>query len=140
MKKISQQIRDSDLFPDWAFCATKIEILGTKGMMLLGRHGGGWQVFDENDKVIEQAYGRQGDKPHIENFLQCVRSGGRANADVEHGHQSVLLSHLANIAWRVGNSKLTFDASTESFPGDAEANRLLKRPSYRTPWIVPEEV
>jgi predicted dehydrogenase len=140
MKKISQQIRDNDLFPDWAFCATKIELLGTKGLMLLGRHGGGWQVFDENDKVIEQAYGRQGDKPHIDNFLQCVRTGGRANADVEHGHQSVLLSHLANIAWRVGNRKLTFDASTETFPGDAEANRHLKRQSYRTPWIVPEEV
>jgi hypothetical protein len=140
MKKIAQNIRDNDLFPDWPFCATKIEILGTKAMMYLGRHGGGWQVIDENNKVLEQAYGRQGDKPHIENFLQCVRSGARPNADVEHGQQSVLLSHLANIAWRMGNTKLAFDGKSESFPGTPEANRWLKRPAYRAPWLVPEQV
>lgn len=140
MKKIPQYIRDGDLFPDWPFCATKIEILGTKAFMYLGRHGGGWQVFDENNKVIEQAYGRQGDKPHIENFLQCVRSGARPNADVEHGHHSVLLSHLANIAWRMGNTKLAFDAGTESFPDASEANRFLKRANYRAQWVVPEKV
>jgi len=140
MKKIPQHIRDNDLFPDWPSCATKIEILGTKALMLLGRHGGGWQVFDENNKVIEQSYGRQGDKPHIENFLQCVRSGARPNADVEQGHSSALLCHLANSAWRAGNVKLRFDAKTESFPEAPEANRFLKRPTYRAPWSVPENV
>ncbi len=140
MKKISQHIRNSDLFPDWAFCATKIEILGTKAFMYLGRHGGGWQVLDGNNKAIEQAYGRPGDQPHIENFLQCVRSGARPNADVEQGHQSVLLCHLANAAWRAGNPKLAFDAKTESFPETPEANRYLKRLSYRAPWLQPENV
>ena len=140
MKKIPQHVRDGDLFPDWPFCATKIEILGTKAFMYLGRHGGGWQVFDQDNKLVEQAYGRQGDKPHIENFLQCVRSGARPNADVEHGHQSVLLCHLANIAWRMGDTKLAFNARTESFPDTPEANRFLKRGSYRAPWIVPENV
>src|SRR6266853_585734 len=58
-----------------------------------------------------RAFGRPGDKPHIENFLQCVRSGTRPNGDVEQGYQSVLLCHLANAAWRAGNAKLAFDAS-----------------------------
>ncbi len=140
MKKTPFNLRDRDAFSDWAFNATKIEILGTKAFMYLGRHGDGWQVFDENNKVIEQAYGRQGDKWHIENFLQSVRSGARPNADVEHGHQSVLLSHLANAAWRAGNTKLFFDAKTESFPATPEANRFLKRPGYRAAWVVPEKV
>ncbi len=140
MKKIPQYIRDGDLFPEWQFCATKIEILGTKAYMYLGRHGGGWQVFDQDDKLLDQAYGRQGDPPHIENFMQCVRSGARPNADVEHGQQSVLLSHLANIAWRVGNKKLAFDGKTESFPESPEANQYLKRASYRARWTVPEQV
>jgi predicted dehydrogenase len=140
MKKIAQHIRDSDLFPDWQFCGTKIEILGAKAMMYLGRHGGGWQAYDRDNKLIEQMYGRQGDVPHIDNFIQCVRTGARPNADVEHGHQSVLLSHLANIAWRCGNRKLHFDAKTESFPGDPEANRFLRRISYRAPWIIPQNV
>ncbi len=140
MKKIPVSVRDNDLFPDWPFCATKIEILGTKSFMYLGRHGGGWQVFDENNKLIEQAYGRQGDAPHIENFIQCVRSGARANADVEHGHSSVMLSHLANIAWRAGNKTLAFDAQTESFPQEPAANRFVKRDAYRAPWVVPDAV
>jgi hypothetical protein len=140
MKKIAQHIRDGDLFPEWQFCATKIEILGTKAFMYLGRHGGGWQVYDADNKVIDQAFGRQGDKPHIENFLQCVRSGARPNADVEHGHNSVMLSHLANAAWQAGNTKLAFDARTESFPASPEANRFLKRASYRPGWEVPEKV
>lgn len=140
MKKIPVSVRDNDLFPDWPFCATKIEILGTKSFMYLGRHGGGWQVFDENNKLIEQAYGCQGDAPHIENFIQCVRSGAPANADVEQGHQSVLLSHLANIAWRAGNKTLAFDAQSESFPQNTAANRFCKRDAYRAPWVVPDTV
>jgi hypothetical protein len=108
--------------------------------MYLGRHGGGWQVYDHDDKLIDQAFGRQGDAPHIENFLRCVRSGARPNADVEHGQQSVLLSHLANISWRVGNKKLAFDGKTESFTDAPEANRFLGRAEYRAPWVVPEQV
>jgi predicted dehydrogenase len=140
MKKISVEIRDSDRFPDWPTCATKIEILGTEAHMRLGRHGGGWQVFDSDNRMVQQAYGRQGDAPHIENFLQCIRSGALPNADVEQGHQSVILCHLANIAWRAGNARLRFDAQSESFPESPEANRLLRRASYRAPWIVPETV
>ena len=138
MKKTPANLRDRDAFSDWTFNATKIEILGTKALMYLGRHGDGWLVFDENQKLVDQAYGRQGDKPHIENFLQCVRSGALPNADVEQGHQSVLLCHLANIAWRLGNRKLKFDPKTESFPEAPEANRFLRRANYRPPWIVPE--
>lgn len=140
MKKIPGHVRDNDLFPEWPFCATKIEILGTKAFMYLGRHGGGWQVFDENHELIEQQYGRQGDAPHIENFLECVRSGALPNADVEQGHQSVMLCHLANIAWRAGNRTLAFDGQSEMFPDCPVANRFLKRESYREPWIVPSQV
>ncbi|MBI5384831.1 MAG: Gfo/Idh/MocA family oxidoreductase [Verrucomicrobia bacterium] len=140
MKKTPFNLRDDDAFSDWQFNATKIEICGTKAFMYVGRHGDGWQVFDQDNKMIDQAFGRQGDKWHIENFLQCVRSGARPNADVEHGHNSVLLSHLANAAWRAGNTKLVFDAKTESFPETADANRFLKRASYRAPWVVPEKI
>ena len=140
MKKIAPAIRDGDLFPDWPFCGTRIELLGTTAFMYLGRHGGGWQVFDDNHKVIAQAYGRQADNEHIDNFLRCVRSGGRPNADVEQGHQSTLLCHLANAAWRAGNIKLRFDPQTESFPETPEANRFLRRAGYRAPWVVPEKV
>ena len=140
MTKTPMNQRDKDLIPNWPFNATRIELLGTKGFMYVGRHGDGWQLFDENAKLVESSTGRQGDALHIENFLQCVRSRAKPAADVEQGHQSVLLSHLANIACRFGNRTLAFDAKTESFPAAPEANRFLKRASYRKPWIVPEKV
>jgi predicted dehydrogenase len=139
MKKIAMNIRDGDLFPDWPFCATRIEVLGTKGFMYVGRHGGGWQIFDSDDKAIESRYGRQGDKWHQENFIQCIRTRQTPNADVEQGHYSALMCHMANISGLVGNQKLRFDPKTETFLDAPDANKHLKR-TYREPWVVPEEV
>ena len=38
--------------------------------------------------------------PHIQNFLECVRSRTQPNAPVEIGHQAVRTLHLANLAQR----------------------------------------
>ena len=38
--------------------------------------------------------------PHIQNFLECVRTRTQPNAPVEMGHQVVRTLHLANIAQR----------------------------------------
>jgi predicted dehydrogenase len=82
--------------------------------------------------------GREGS--HFENFIRCVRSRRREDLHCEilEGHMSTSLCHLANIAFRTGR-KLTFDPAAESFPGDAEANRLLTR-QYRAPYTLPERV
>jgi predicted dehydrogenase len=139
MKKIATHIRDGDLFPDWPFCATRIEVLGTKGFLYVGRHGGGWQLYDADDKVTDFRYGRQGDRPHQDNFLQCIRTRERPLADVEQGHYSALLCHMANISYLVGNQKLKFDPKTETFVNAPDANKYLKR-TYREPWVIPETV
>ena len=139
MKKTPHSIRDSDKFPDWPFSSTKIEVLGTEGFMYLGRHGGGWQVYDSDGQLIHSEYGRQADNEHQDNFIDCIRTRNKPNADVEQGHYSTLLCHLANISYRVGNKKLRFDPKTESFVDVPEANEYLKR-TYRHPWVVPEEV
>ncbi len=77
---------------------------------------------------------------HFQNFIDCVRSRKRENLHCEilEGHMSTSLCHLANIAFRTGR-KLTFDPATETFPGDAEANRYLTR-TYRAPYVVPDQV
>jgi predicted dehydrogenase len=139
MKKIPGNIRDSDQFPNWQFCSTRVEVLGTKGFMYYGRHGGGWQAYDSNDELVHSEYGRQGDKWHQQNFIDCIRTRKRPNADVEIGHKSVLLCHMANISYRVGNRKLDFDPQTETFTNCPEANTYIKR-KYREPWVVPENV
>lgn len=66
-------------------------------------------------------------RPHLKNWLDCMASRARPNADVEIGHRSVTVCHLINIAREVGR-KLTWNPQTELFEGDEQANRLLDRP------------
>lgn len=39
-------------------------------------------------------------RPHVENFLDCIKSREEPNAPVEVGHRAVCGPHLANVAWR----------------------------------------
>ncbi|HPO14434.1 MAG TPA: Gfo/Idh/MocA family oxidoreductase [Candidatus Hydrogenedentes bacterium] len=140
MIKIPAEIRDGNAFPYWPTCSTRIEVYGTKGLMYLGRHGGGWQVLVKYDgKIGEQEFGQQANEEHRSEFLECVRSRRMPSADIETGYQSALLVHLANIGVRLGGRRLEFDSVTEKFIGDEEANALLKR-SFRDPYIIPDQV
>jgi len=139
MKKTPSDIRDSDKFPNWPFSSTKIEVLGTEGFMYLGRHGGGWQVYDTDGELAYSEYGRQADKEHQDNFIDCIHTRNLPNSDVEQGHYSVSLCHLANISYRVGNKKLRFDGKTETFVDAPDADKYLKR-TYRHPWVIPERI
>jgi len=139
---------DKDKFPEWPFSATKVEICGSKGFMCLGRHGGGWQVFEGDPSVrrskavvsepADLKFGSIIDA-HFDDFVDCIRTRKRPKADVEQAHISMVLCHLANISYRVGNRKLKFDGQTETFGDDGEANRYLKA-NYRKPWVVPDKV
>lgn len=74
------------------------------------------------------------DTLHVRNFLDCVKSRKRPNADVEDGHLTATMCHLGNIATRLGRS-LKWDCDKEVFVGDSEANKMLARP-YRKPWKI----
>jgi predicted dehydrogenase len=74
-------------------------------------------------------------RPHIQNWLDCVKSRDEPNAPVEIGHRSVTICHLANIARELGR-ELHWDPDKEVFPGDEEANGLLDRPR-RPGWELP---
>ena len=75
---------------------------------------------------------------HHQNFLDCVRSREKPNADIEVGHLSTRLCHLGNIAHRVGG-KLKFDADREAFKDAPEADKLLGR-EYGTRFEMPSQV
>jgi len=70
--------------------------------------------------------------------VDCVRTRKEPRAGIEQVHYSTLLCHYGNIAYRTGR-RLHIDPATEGFHGDAEANVYVKR-TYRSPWVVPEEV
>jgi len=143
MLKTDGVVRESDMFPYWMQNSTRIEIFGTEGMMVIGRHGGGWQVFvrphQRKPVVKDQMYGRFPDPDHKENFIHCIRTREKPNADVEEVHRSGLMIHYANISYRLGSQKLTIDPATEHIVDNPEAMELFKR-SYREPYVIPEEV
>lgn len=142
MKKIPNEVRDGKELPDWyPFIGTRVEILGTDGMMLLGRVGGGWQVFGPNGEKgpWDKSTHTQMQIDHVADFMSCVRTRDRPKCDVEEGQISATLCHMASISYRVGNRRLAFDAASETFPGEADANAYLKR-TYRKPWIIPDLV
>lgn len=137
MQKESAEIRRNDLLPYWTMNATRIEIYGSELMMTVGRHGGGWIAAQVGGRIVEKQYGRPGDEPHARNFVDCVKTRQRPNADIELAHASCSIVHLGNIAYRVADQKLRFDWTSERFVGSPEADRLLKR-HYRAKYAVPE--
>jgi hypothetical protein len=65
---------------------------------------------------------------HVRNFLDAVKSRGRAICPIEEAVQADILCHLSDISSRLGR-KLTWDPAKERFVKDKEANRkLAKRP------------
>jgi len=109
---------------------------GDRGYMLIDRDG--YRVFyrNENGPSFQQKWS---DGPgHYQNFIDCVKSrkADELLADIEEGHYSAMLCHLGNISYRTGR-RLRFDAQSETFPNDAEANQYLGR-EYRQGFELPE--
>ena len=100
-------------------------IYGENGWMQITNTS--WKAFDADGKLVKQGSSDVGQRDHIRNFLDAVRSRKRdsLNQEILSGHISTTMCHAGNIAWRVGK-KLKFDAKTETFD-DAQANELVGR-------------
>jgi predicted dehydrogenase len=127
MAKAPWDIRnDRTRFPNWRNYSARVEIYGTKGLMYLGRHGGGWQVIGMDDKIVAEDGAVFPDNAHQKNFIDCIRSRQTPNGDIEQGHRSSTLVNLGNIACRTGNTLLRFDPSTEKITNNSKANKLAQ--------------
>lgn len=112
---------------------------GTEGMMIFGKKLG-YKLYGRRNKLIEEVPATEVDLlAHHNNFLDCIASGERPNADIEIGFLSTSLCHLGNIASRVGRV-LHFDPQTEHITGDTEADALLRREYRPGHWAVPSGV
>jgi hypothetical protein len=67
---------------------------------------------------------------HIENWIECIKSRDRCNADIEIGQRATTLCYLVNIVRDVGRvgETLRWDPAAERFTNCDEANELLDRP------------
>jgi predicted dehydrogenase len=110
---------------------------GTQGVLIIG-HSVGWTLYGPRNKKIAERTGPADLAAHHQNFLDCVRGRAKApNADVEVGHRSAALVHLANIAARVGRV-VNFNPRTETVVGDTEATGLVSRRYREGHWAVPK--
>ena len=75
-------------------------------------------------------------KYHMQDWLDSMKSRKTPLADVEIGHRSITVCHLANITRSIGR-KLRWDPEAEKFIGDAEANDQVNRPR-RKGYELPE--
>ncbi|MEX2114768.1 MAG: Gfo/Idh/MocA family oxidoreductase [Pirellulales bacterium] len=71
---------------------------------------------------------------HGRDWLDAVRGRRAPAADVEIGHRSAAICHLANLGYQLRRA-LTWNPSAERFIGDDEANSLLHR-EPREPWKI----
>jgi len=72
---------------------------------------------------------------HMQNFIDCIRDRKLPICNVEVGHRSVSVCHLANISLRCGGRKLEWNPVTESFPKDKEAQSMVARAPRKTPYF-----
>jgi predicted dehydrogenase len=110
-------------------------VYGDKGYIVIGNRG--WKAYTTRNKLVKEMPGDSHEAPHVQNFIDCVKSRKKPYCDLETvGHPASVLCHAGNIAARVGRT-LVLDPKTETFIGDKEANALRGRPEWRKPWELP---
>lgn len=139
MQKEGLDVRMGDIYPKWMQNSTRVDILGTKQMMYLGRMGGGWQVFDKDEKLVAQDKGIFPLKAHILNYIDCIRTRKQPNGNIVEGHKSSVHIHLANLSYRAGNRQLLFSPEYEAILNDGKAAELDNL-SYRKGFEISGEV
>jgi predicted dehydrogenase len=108
-----------------------VAFYGDAGTLVVDRSG--WKVYDRSDSLTARASELK--QAHLLDFARAVRTRRPPSCDLATGHISSALSHLGNIAYRVGH-EVAFDPQRHRFVGDDAANSLLTR-TYRTPWELP---
>jgi predicted dehydrogenase len=94
--------------------------------------GNGYKIFDPKGKEVSSGTGPGGDKGHIENFLNCIRTGKKPNSEIAEGQKGTLLCHLGNISYRLGRT-LNINQQNGHIVNDSEAEALWGR-EYRPGW------
>lgn len=112
-----------------------IQILGTKGTMLLTRAG--YQIVPEgSDAAARQSMPGlgAGDGLHQLRFLESLRTRKPPVCGIREAHVSTASLQLANISYRTGR-KIFWDEARQRISGDSDAERYLTK-EYRKPWSL----
>jgi predicted dehydrogenase len=113
--------------------------IGEKGKIEINRN----VIIGEPKELIAGAPStggvvERGTCEHVANWIDCIRSRKRANADIEIGQRATTLCYLVNIVRQAGKAgeTLKWDPVAERFTNSNEANALLER-ERRKGWELP---
>jgi len=73
---------------------------------------------------------------HQQDWIDAIKNNSLPVCDVEIGHRSASICHIANIAYEL-NRPLKWNPQQEAFVGDDEAN-LMRTKLYRSPYGIPQ--
>jgi predicted dehydrogenase len=122
------------------------ELRGTQGALyvsdasfeVLPERGGRYQPDrDFRMKAMQQDFPggyTQHVRDHTRNFLDCIKSREKPHADVEIGHRSTTMAHLANISL-VTESTIHWDPQREQITNLKDTAELMHY-EYRKPWSL----
>lgn len=102
-------------------------VIGEKGKIEINRH----KLSSNPKELVADAPKNERDETlyHVENWIDCIKTGKKCNADIEIGQRGTSLCYLVNIAREVGevNKPLRWDSKAEKFTNSPEGNKMLAR-------------
>ncbi len=123
-----------------------IAFIGNNGTLVVNR--GGWEVIPETftdaglrryklDAIPPQGHNDEILDLHTQNFVDAIRKGDASmlKCGIDTGSVAAINASMGNIALKTGR-KVFWNASTNQFQNDAEANALM-RASYRSGFELP---
>lgn len=110
-------------------CEDGCRFYGDEGYLTVDMHEG-WKLFGPKNVLRKEVQKRFDTGEHCADFLDAIRNSRRPCADIEIGHFSASLPHLANILARTGRGQFTFDPRQERFLDAPDADLLIRR-TYR---------
>ncbi|MDX1640479.1 MAG: Gfo/Idh/MocA family oxidoreductase [Balneolaceae bacterium] len=122
-----------------------VAFVGNNGTLVIDRAG--WEVLSEMEtdaegnpqKIITGVETTQSNGEdlynHMINFVDCIKTRERPNADIALASNTAVVANLGNIAYRTGE-RLEWDHQNRKITNVEQPNELLKS-DYRDPWKFP---
>ncbi len=113
------------------------EFIGTAGRIVVT--GGSLRATDppeiEDEPLRPDDERLYENESHWRDWIECIKTRRDPICDVEIGHRSVTICHLANIAYWLGRP-IEWDPQAETFKGnDTAAEKYMSR-AMRSPWSL----
>lgn len=130
--------RPEDLEPGRNVPGTGAIVIGDKGKIMYGSHGaGGVRLFpEEKMKAYRQpARTLPRVKDHFVDWLDAIKSGGKAGSDFDYGGPLTEIALLGVVGIKRLGQTLQWDGPNMRFTNCDEANADL-HPAYRDGWVL----